>query len=741
MASITPPAVAIAKRSLTFAIIGNPNTGKSSLFNALTGSNAAVGNYAGVTVDLKEGLFKFEDQEVKLIDLPGTYSLTARSLDEKVSVDTLSQALQGTTKIDGIVVVIDATAIERNLYLYSQVVESGLPVLIVANMWDRLGKAGVTIDIEQLQERLNAPIVTTCAAKRQGIDAVKKAMIELIKSEKSSISSRVKPSIIPEVFDEHVQSIERWFQERKISIHSFQARRLLLDFGSHLQDEVLRDVTKGKYVTELKEELSKRLNLLAERNLEFPAAEAKLRYAWIRNRLKGVITRELPAPSWEDQVDKVLTHRWYGLLFFVVLLLGIFQLLYSDYTTGFLSGLIETAQGALQEQVSSSLDPGPLRSLLVDGVIAGIGAVLVFVPQIAVLFLMFAILEDCGYLARVAMVMDRLMSKLGLNGRAFLPLMTSFGCAVPGILATRTIANRSDRLLTMLVAPLMSCSARLPVYTLLIYSFIPDKTLLGGWLNLQSVVLLGMLMLGAVVAVPIAWLIRKFLLPGQTSAFVLELPAYKLPSSRVVFVRVRDQVWEFVRRAGTLIFCTSVVVWALLYFPGDREELYAKMRLQESSTDEVVREQLQDEINAENAQLVRQSVLGRFGVAIEPVVRPLGWDWRIGVGVLASFPAREVVIATLGTIFSLGGEVDEESVQLRDNLRAATFEGEPLMNIAVAMSIMVFFALCMQCAATLAVMQRESRSWKWPIFTFGYMTTLAYLAALVTYQVVSRLIS
>ncbi len=722
---------------LCFAIIGNPNTGKSSLFNALTGGNAAVGNYAGVTVELKRGKFISASQTVELIDLPGTYSLTARSLDEKVSVDTLSQALSGAQKVDGVVVVIDATAIERNLYLFSQIRESGLPVILVANMWDRLGKSGVSIDLDKLRERLCVPIVTTCASRRQGIDSLKQALVEI--GQRTSAQHCVSiEDIFPDTLQKAVEELSAWFQQRSLPLSSFQARRLLLDSGSNLQDEVLQSVTRGRYVLELKAELQRLLSELNRQGISLPNTEAKLRYGWIRQQLSGIVERVPPAPAWEDRIDKFLTHRWYGLLSFIVLMLFLFQLLYSPYTTGYASGLIETAQGWLQETVSNSLSPGPLRSLINDGVIAGIGAVLVFIPQIAVLFLLFAFLEDCGYMARVAMVMDRLMTRLGLNGKAFLPLMTSFGCAVPGLLATRTIANRSDRLLTMLVAPLMSCSARLPVYTLMTYAFVPDIGLLGGWLNLQSVVLLSMMMLGAVVAIPIAWLLRRFVLPGEPSPFVLELPAYKLPSFRVVFNRVRDQVLEFVKRAGTLIFATAVIVWALLYFPGDRTIVYEKMVQQQQTNDPVVNEQLEEEIQALNGQLVRQSILGRTGIALEPVFRPLGWDWRIGVGVLASFPAREVVIATMGTIFSLGGDVDEESPQLRENLRSAVYEDRPLMNVAVALSIMVFFALCMQCAATLAVMYRESRSWKWPLFTFAYMTILAYLAAMVTYQIAIR---
>jgi ferrous iron transport protein B len=658
--------------------------------------------------------------------------LAARSLDEQVAVSLLNDAISGNQTLDGVLVVIDATAIERNLYLLSQIMDSGLPIVVIANMCDRMEKAGVAIELDQLRGRLALPIVTTCACKRQGIDDVKHAMVQLTETSTRSMMT----SIFPAAMESAIDELDAWQQERRLNLSRFQIQRLIIDFDAQKSDEVLAHVVH-QHRDEVKVKLNDIRSRLATQGLNFPTAEPRLRHAWIRQQLNGIVTRREPTPSLADRIDHVLTHRWFGLLFFVALMFVLFQLLYSPYTTGYLSSLIEIVQGSLQGLVEGLLAPGPLRSLLNDGIIAGIGSVLVFVPQIAVLFLMFAILEDCGYMARVAMVMDRLMSKLGLNGKAFLPLMTSFGCAVPGILATRTIANRSDRLVTMLVAPLMSCSARLPVYTLMTYAFIPEMRLLGGWLNLQGIVLIGMMMLGAIVAIPVAWAIRKFLLPGESSSFIMELPTYKLPSWRVVYMRVRDQVIEFIKRAGTLIFCTAIVVWALLYFPGDRTELYAKMQQRDATQDEVQISELDSQINAMNAQLVRQSILGRVGLAIEPLVKPLGWDWRIGVGVLASFPAREVIIATLGTIFALGGDIDEESVELRENLAAAKVDGRPLMNVAVALSVMVFFALCMQCAATLAVLKRESGSWKWPIFTFVYMTALAYLGSLITYQVAS----
>jgi ferrous iron transport protein B len=402
--------------------------------------------------------------------------------------------------------------------------------------------------------------------------------------------------------------------------------------------------------------------------------------------------------------------------------------------------------GWISDQVSSSLSPGPLRSVLTEGVINGVGSVIVFLPQICLLFLFIGLLEDCGYMARAAFMMDRLMGILGLSGRSFLPLMSSFACAVPGIMATRVIDDRRDRFVTILIAPLMSCSARLPVYVLMIYTFIPDTNFFGGWISLQALVLFGMSTLGLVVAVPVAMILRRTLFRGEPSPFLLELPDYRVPSVRVVLERVWESAQSFVARAGTLIFATSVLVWAGGSFPGDqsaRYELTAKLEeLEASGADPEGQEltALTEELNQVNGDLLRGSLLGRVGQSIEPIFKPLGWDWRIGVGVLASFPAREVVIATLGTIYSLGGDVSEEDEGLRGTLTAATWpDGTPVFSIPVALSIMVFFALCAQCVSTLMVIRRETNSWIWPVFSFVYMTSLAWIGAFLTYQIGIRM--
>ena len=378
-----------------------------------------------------------------------------------------------------------------------------------------------------------------------------------------------------------------------------------------------------------------------------------------------------------------------------------------------------------------------------DGVIAGVGGILVFLPQICFLFLFIALLEDCGYMARAAFLMDKLMVKVGLSGKSFVPLMSSFACAIPGIMATRTIENRRDRMVTILVAPLMSCSARAPVYALMIAAFFPSVAWAGGWITLHGVMMFVMTFFGAAVAIPVAWLFKKTLFKGETPPFVMELPSYKWPSPRIVAHRVYDRARAFVLRAGSLIFATSILVWAASYFPGDHtleqqtsvqiEQVESK--LADDPSLQAERDELVVRRNALSEQLLETSFLGRFGKGIEPAVRPLGWDWRIGVGVLASFPAREVIVATLGTIYSLGGDVDESDSGLQQALQNSKWpDGRPVYSIPVALSIMVFFALCAQCASTLMVIRRETNSWGWSLFTFVYMTTLAYLAALIVYQ-------
>ena len=751
------PASIAPNATLTVALIGNPNTGKSTLFNALSGFRALTGNYPGVTVEKKLGKTKCGERPVDLIDLPGTYSLSPRTLDEMVAVDVLLGRQEGTAPPDVVVCIVDASNIERNLYLVSQVLDLGLPCVLVLNMADVAASRGVTIDDKALSRRLGLPVVRTEAHRKRGIDDLRQAILET--AERGPIP---RPRVFPEAFAaecEQLQSRLTELGERETPYYLLE--RLLLDVGGYLESHFLESAAAP-----LREHLAAARERLAAAGCRVPAVEARVRYQWARQVLDQIATRPATRPvTFSDKLDQVLTHRFSGLAIFAALMFVIFQAI---YTLGDrLMGYFETGQNWIGEQAASLIPAGPLQSLVVDGVIAGVGSVLVFLPQIVILFFFIALLEDCGYMARAAFLMDKLMTKIGLSGKSFVPLMSSFACAIPGVMATRVIENRRDRMVTILIAPLMSCSARTPVYLLLIAAFVPATAWLGGWITLQGLALFGITFFGALVAVPVAWILKKTLFKGETPPFVMELPSYKWPSPRNVFHRVYESGKSFVTRAGTLIFATNVLIWAAGYFPGDHREVDAldaqiatlteappaNTSQTEDPTDPPKQEspdnsaapnpeveQLQARKNELLSQLQEQSFLGRMGKAIEPVVRPLGWDWRIGIGVLASFPAREVIVSTLGTIYSQGGEVESDDPGLQSALQSATWpDGRPVYNLPVAVSIMVFFALCAQCGSTLMVIRRETNSWWWPFFTFGYMTALAYVGALVTYQIGSQL--
>lgn len=729
------PETAEHTAAINVALIGNPNTGKSTLFNALSGHRALTGNFPGVTVEKKIGRTRCGDRAVQLIDLPGTYSLAPRTLDEMVTVNVLLGRQPDVGTIDAVVCIVDASNLERNLYLVSQTLDLCLPTVLVLNMADVAEARGIQIDERALSQRLGLPVVKTEAHRKRGIDALRSAVLEVLA--RGPIDP---PAGFPSVFNDECARLQAFLAENgQKQTPRYLLERLLLDVGGYLEGH-FENLDAGI----LKAHLDAARQRLVQAGCPVPAVEARVRYQWARETLTGIVTQPASRPvTFSDKLDRFLTHKFSGLAVFALLMFLAFQAIYTGAEP--LMKSCEAAQGWVADQVADVMPPGPLQSLLVDGVIAGVGAVLIFLPQIVILFLFIAILEDCGYMARAAFLMDKLMTKIGLSGKSFVPLMSSFACAVPGIMATRVIENRRDRMTTILVAPLMSCSARQPVYLLMIAAFIP-ATVWGGWvtlhgrqygISLQGLVLFGATFLGLAVAVPIAWLLKKTMFRGETPPFVMELPSYKWPSPRVVFDRVYDRAKAFVQRAGTMIFATTVLIWAAGYFPGDHSEV-DRLQTQIKHADGSERDELRDRQNALRSELLEQSLLGRVGHAIEPAVKPLGWDWRIGVGVLASFPAREVIISTLGTIYSLGGadDEDEEHASLQAAIRSAEWpDGRPVYNVPVALSIMVFFALCAQCSSTLLVIWRETNSWWWPLFTFVYMTVLAYIGALATYQI------
>ena len=737
---------AVKPSTLTIAIVGNPNTGKSTLFSALAGVRQRVGNYPGVTVEKKIGHLDFKGRRLELIDLPGTYSLAPRSPDEMVAVDVLLSRRRDVKPVDAVLSIVDASNLERNLFLVSQLLELGLPTVIALNMTDVARQRGIQIDTEQLEARLGVPVVEVQANKRLGITALKDALARAADRQGPAPTSPM-----PEFFQREVERLESRIHSGHAhgaaQVPRYLVERLLLDSGSYLEHKMLTGANG------LAAELQAARARLAEAGLPVPAIEAMSRYEWVGRMLDGLVTRPAGRPvTGSDWLDKILTHKLWGALIFALMMLLVFSSVFMVAAPA--TAAVDMLIGALGDAITGVMPEGALRSLLIDGVLGGVGSVIVFLPQILILFLFIGILEDCGYMARAAYLMDKLMVRVGLSGKSFIPLLSSFACAIPGVMATRVIENRRDRLTTILVAPLMSCSARLPVYTVLIGAFIPNRSYLGGLAQLQGLTLLSMYALGIAAAALVATILKRTILRGPTPPFVMELPSYKWPGPGIVAYRMLERGWGFVRRAGTLILAVAIVIWAASYYPHDAQQVEAPYAAQQERLDaqlasanlasaerEHVDEQQAELDNEIAAAYQRQSYLGRAGKRIEPIVRPLGWDWRIGCAAIASFPAREVVMGALGVIYNLGDklDVDDQSdrSRLETRLQAATWDdtGEPVYSVPVALSIMVFFALCAQCASTLAVIRRETNSWLWPLFTFTYMTTLAYVGALVTYQV------
>ena len=748
------PASASAS-TIRVALVGNPNTGKSTLFNALVGLRQRVGNYPGVTVEKKTGLLRHAGQTFELVDMPGTYSLAPRSPDEMVAVDVLLGHAEYDRPPEVVVAIVDASNIQRNLFLVSQLLSLRMPLVVALNMVDVARKCGVQIDVEKLAERLGVPVVATQATRGEGIGPLKQALADVATAAAEGRLGHRHESPFPTRFQEETTRLAEALGQRSGKpLPKGLVERLILDDEGYLERQLLADADDEQIL-----QLHQARNALVEADIPLPAIEPMARYDWIATVLDGTVQQpaERP-PTASDRIDAVLTHRVWGMLILLVVMALVFSSIF--VLADPLMGMVDSGFGWAASVAETHLPEGALRSLLVSGVIGGVGAVLIFLPQILILFLIIAVLEDCGYMARAAFLMDRLMAGVGLSGRSFIPLLSSFACAVPGILAARVIENRRDRLATILIAPLMSCSARLPVYVILIGAFVPNEYYLGGLLGLQGLVLLAMYLVGIVAAVVVAWVLKRTILKGETPLFVMELPSYKRPSPATVLHRMFERGWEFLWDAGTVIFAVTIVVWALSYYPRADEQVATeiasrKAAIQKAIDAEPVGSQARaaaeqrlaafiapknlDRLDASLHQ--RYSLLGQAGQWIEPAVRPLGWDWKIGCAAIASFPAREVVMGVLGVLYQLGGDLDvgDEADQhlLRERLKAARHDdtGKPVFNLPVALSLMVFFALCAQCAATLAVIRRETLSWRWPIFTFAYMTVLAYVGALITYQV------
>jgi ferrous iron transport protein B len=754
-----------ASRPAYVVLTGNPNCGKTTLFNALTGLRAKVGNYAGVTVERKEGklLNAPANASIRVLDLPGTYSLSPNSLDEQISRDVLLNRLPELPAPDLIVVVVDASNLQRNLYYATQVVELGHPTIIALNMVDVAEANGHHIDEKKLSESLGVPALPVIASNGTGVPDLRKKIIAFAEK-----PPEVKPQLfcqLPGLFRIEATALAdlltETFKDRRLQA---TAEALLL-----LSNEKALASSSTHYPQKIQDAVAAARKRLENQGIDWRGAPIEWRYARIAE-IQQAVTSELapPGETFSDKLDRVLTHKAWGTLIFVSIMALMFQSIFTfaHYPMDALQAAVDWLGGI----VGKLIPAGEFNSLVVDGVIAGVGAVVVFLPQILLLFLFIGLLEDTGYMARAAFLMDRLMSKVGLHGKSFIPMLSSFACAIPGIMATRTIESPKDRLVTILVAPLMSCSARLPVYTLLIAACIPNITVLG-FFKLTGLTMLAMYLLGIIVALLMAWLFKKTLLKGETPMLIMELPPYKRPLLHVVLRHMWDRSRIFLRRAGTVILGINIILWFLATYPKQRsvtenydsQRTAAVQQVFPDATSPAAVEKHQAEIlktysapdaptnataelalydkltglnNEEGGEKLRGSFAGLMGRGIEPVIAPLGFDWKMGIGIISSFAAREVFVSTMSTVYNVGKSEDEGTkTQLIQTLRQQKHpDGSRVYTPLLAVTLMVFYVFAMQCASTVAIVRRETNTWKWPVFQWAYMGILAWGLAFVTFH-------
>ncbi|MCL4786715.1 MAG: ferrous iron transport protein B [Verrucomicrobia bacterium] len=743
------PTAAHPAKPTYVALTGNPNCGKTTLFNALTGLRAKVGNYAGVTVERKEGrlIGAPSGHDLRVLDLPGTYSLSPQSLDEQISRDVLLNRLPELPPPSLMVVVVDASNLQRNLYYATQVVELGHPTIIALNMVDVAEQNGQVIDAAKLSEVLGVPVLPVVASAGRGVPELREAMVRALQSPANTRPRQF--CQLPGPFRIEATKLSdllaETFHERR---NQATAEALLL-----LSNERALASSASHYPRRIQEAVAAARQRLETQGVDWRGAPIEWRYARVAEIQQAVTTASAPpGETFSDKLDRVLTHKVWGTIIFVAIMALIFQSIFTfaEHPMNWLEGGVTWLGGLIE----GAMPPGDLRDLLVKGVIAGVGAVVVFLPQILLLFLFIGFLEDTGYMARAAFLMDRVMSRVGLHGKSFIPMLSSFACAIPGIMATRTIESPKDRLVTILVAPLMSCSARLPVYTLLIAACIPQRTVFG-FFKLTGLTMLAMYLLGIVVALLMAWLFKRTLLKGETPMLIMELPPYKRPLLRVVLRHMWDRSKIFLRRAGTVILGISIVLWFLATYPrsGQLEEQFETRRAAITNTFSAVSlptatgsdagrlAELEDQLTAvdkeEAGEKLRHSFAGRLGRLIEPVIAPLGFDWKIGIGIVASFAAREVFVSTMSTVYNVGDFDDSEAglTTLADTLKSQVRpDGAPVYTTLTGITLMIFYVFALQCVSTVAVVRRETNSWKWPLFQWLYMGVLAWVFAFVAYQ-------
>ncbi|KQB99680.1 ferrous iron transport protein B [Pedobacter sp. Hv1] len=696
------------------ALVGNPNTGKSTLFNLLTGLNQKIGNFPGITVDKKTGFSKLPNQKIaEIIDLPGTYSLYPKSKDESIVFQVLADQ-NNPSHPDMVVLVADATNLRRNLLLCAQVADLGLPMLLVLNMTDMAKKEGIEIDANKLAERLGIQVVAISARKNEGLEVLKTAIANT-----STVCTQVTSIDVAVFAPEAINAVKQKIN----TTNDYYALQVLhqhehLTFFTPKEQEEIETIEKENGFESSK----------------IQGAETIARYRYLSAILKDVVTDTGAAKKFKitDKLDSILTNRFWGFFIFIAILFFIFNAIFS--WSAYPMELIETSFIWLTDLGHAHLPEGVLTNLLLDGVLAGLGGIVIFIPQIAILFALISILEDTGYMARVTFMMDKIMRKFGLSGKSVVPMIGGIACAVPSIMSARNIESWKDRIITIMVTPLVSCSARLPVYTLLISLVVPNKMIFG-FLSLQGLTLMAMYVISIVAAILVA-LVMKFIIKAkEKSYFIMELPVYRMPRWKNVIFTMYEKSKTFVLEAGKVIIAISIVLWVLAsYGPGKRfENIEQKYTTIESTSKDSV--QLASLERDKAAEKLENSYAGILGQTIEPVIKPLGFDWKIGIALITSFAAREAFVGTMSTIYSVDSG-DEDTATIRNKMRDAKDPetGLPIFTFATSLSLMLFYAFAMQCMSTVAVVYRETKSWKWPMIQLVYMTAMAYVASLIAYQ-------
>jgi ferrous iron transport protein B len=705
----------LAVRRRRIALVGNPNSGKSSIFNQLTGLNQKIGNFPGVTVEKKSGLCTLPDgSTAEIIDLPGIYSIYPRSLDEKIVSEVLLDH-NAEDSPDKVVVVADATNLKRSMLLLSQVVDMGVEVVLALNMIDLAAKAGVSYDIAKLSHRLGVEIVPVNARKGMGLNELKKTFLSATPHNEEPIFP-----IWSEVREPVKEIRTHLGVDNDYEAYLFLEQPQSLGFLPEKDQALVADVRR-------------RYNFFPGK---FQGAETIQRYKAIQDILNEVTLK--PADSgwkkYSSRLDQILTHRIFGYIIFFGVLFLIFQSIFTWATVPM--DLIDVLFANLSSHIKNVFPDGPLTRLIAEGVIPGIGGIVIFIPQIAILFAFISILEETGYMARVVFLMDKVMRKFGLNGKSVVPLMSGVACAIPAVMSTRTIDNWKERTITIFVTPLMSCSARLPVFTILIALIVPEKSVLGIF-NLQGLVLMGLYLLGFVAAL-LSAVVLKFLIDAKEKSYlIMELPTYRWPKWSNVGYTILEKTKAFVFEAGKVILAISIVLWVLAsYGPGDEMNNAYDRVVAETADLNISQEEIENQVAAYKLE---HSYAGVIGKSIEPLIRPLGYDWKIGIALITSFAAREVFVGTMATIYSIGSVDEDDSTTIKSRMRSEINPetGGPRFTPAVGFSLLVFYTFAMQCMSTLAVVYRETNGFKWPLLQLGYMTTLAYVCAFLVFQTLS----